>query len=544
MRKLINILILLLISSQIISAQDFPFLLKVDNGGFTPADSAFQFSITVKIIDTEIDSIQFSLHSEMRRSVRSTKFFGENIPTNTKIEDVEFLDYFGSTKTLILDTRDTLFNPSAPIKFFFEFESSKEEKIDISIDVFKGTERTMYSSLTNINSVERIPSINLMRFEPQKKAEKSLLIQDQGFLKFNLISETINEDLLFDFWSKSNLPSDKFFYIVNIKSSDTLLSIGSDSTGKVTVQNSFPPEFIQDDFIGRNQWNHYLIKFSKNDQMLSTFINNKLIYSNYHIPISNLSDFEIVLSSSRDSGKVSFENFRIWDSNTGTARILNNMHYGSWSLDSSRIVLGFNFDDESEIESLVDNDFIKIEKSEISFLNSDAPIFSLEPQLTVFVYNDFYTLEWFNSEIENVESFTVQKSSKGESFEDRYTETADLDPEHKYFYSDLKEEGSDLLFYRIKQINKDGSEIYSASLKIGQGSVERFLIDQNFPNPFNPRTMISLEVYETDQFEILVYNLVGKEIAFLHNGILDKGNHQFTFDGANLPSGHLRADRY
>ena len=41
---------------------------------------------------------------------------------------------------------------------------------------------------------------------------------------------------------------------------------------------------------------------------------------------------------------------------------------------------------------------------------------------------------------------------------------------------------------------------------------------------------------DTD-FEIVVYNLEGQRIAVLFKGFLAKGEHQFTFDGSDLPSG-------
>ena len=67
--------------------------------------------------------------------------------------------------------------------------------------------------------------------------------------------------------------------------------------------------------------------------------------------------------------------------------------------------------------------------------------------------------------------------------------------------------------------------------------LEEFVINQNFPNPFNPSTQISIEVLVDSNFEIVVYSLEGKEVGVLHNGFLAKGKYQFKCDGSELPSG-------
>ena len=74
-------------------------------------------------------------------------------------------------------------------------------------------------------------------------------------------------------------------------------------------------------------------------------------------------------------------------------------------------------------------------------------------------------------------------------------------------------------------------------LKVGQGIVDDLIIGQNFPNPFNPTTLIEFELLQDSDVEVKVYNLTGKEIALLHEGVLSKGVHQFTFDASGLSSG-------
>jgi len=64
-----------------------------------------------------------------------------------------------------------------------------------------------------------------------------------------------------------------------------------------------------------------------------------------------------------------------------------------------------------------------------------------------------------------------------------------------------------------------------------------FKLLQNYPNPFNPSTNIKYSVPELSFVNIIVFNLIGEEIAELVNEELQSGNYEVNFDAANLPSG-------
>jgi len=60
---------------------------------------------------------------------------------------------------------------------------------------------------------------------------------------------------------------------------------------------------------------------------------------------------------------------------------------------------------------------------------------------------------------------------------------------------------------------------------------------QNFPNPFNPKTVVSGQWTVDSRVRLAVYDVLGREIAILANGRYPAGKHEFTFDGSNLSSG-------
>jgi hypothetical protein len=66
---------------------------------------------------------------------------------------------------------------------------------------------------------------------------------------------------------------------------------------------------------------------------------------------------------------------------------------------------------------------------------------------------------------------------------------------------------------------------------------DKFTLNQNFPNPFNPQTKINYGIPKDGYVYIKIYNILGKEITTLENGFKQAGYYTINFDGKNLPSG-------
>ncbi len=63
-------------------------------------------------------------------------------------------------------------------------------------------------------------------------------------------------------------------------------------------------------------------------------------------------------------------------------------------------------------------------------------------------------------------------------------------------------------------------------------------LEQNFPNPFNPSTVINFELNRTANVTLEVYNVVGQKVATLiNNEARSAGRHSVQFDGRSLSSG-------
>ena len=67
--------------------------------------------------------------------------------------------------------------------------------------------------------------------------------------------------------------------------------------------------------------------------------------------------------------------------------------------------------------------------------------------------------------------------------------------------------------------------------------VSTFALMQNYPNPFNPATVISYQLPVTSSVRLVVYDLLGREVAALVNEIQQPGQHSVQFDASRLTSG-------
>ncbi|HGY54199.1 MAG TPA: T9SS type A sorting domain-containing protein [Caldithrix abyssi] len=66
---------------------------------------------------------------------------------------------------------------------------------------------------------------------------------------------------------------------------------------------------------------------------------------------------------------------------------------------------------------------------------------------------------------------------------------------------------------------------------------ERYRLRQNFPNPFNPSTHITVDLPKDGAVNLSVYNVQGQKVAELLSGYKTAGSYEVIFDGSGLSSG-------
>ena len=62
-------------------------------------------------------------------------------------------------------------------------------------------------------------------------------------------------------------------------------------------------------------------------------------------------------------------------------------------------------------------------------------------------------------------------------------------------------------------------------------------MDQNFPNSFNPSTMIKYQIPQYGFVTLRIYDILGSEVKTLVNEYKEIGRYEVKFDASDLPSG-------
>jgi hypothetical protein len=84
------------------------------------------------------------------------------------------------------------------------------------------------------------------------------------------------------------------------------------------------------------------------------------------------------------------------------------------------------------------------------------------------------------------------------------------------------------------------------ALRVESTSVERgarssvpesFLLEQNHPNPFNPSTIVEYAVPKSSHVTLRVYDLLGRQVGVLFEGVAAPGWYTVNFQASSLPSG-------
>jgi plastocyanin len=158
---------------------------------------------------------------------------------------------------------------------------------------------------------------------------------------------------------------------------------------------------------------------------------------------------------------------------------------------------------------------------------------------TAALNGDFADLNWRTATEKNNRGFEIQRKAGNEweeiSFIQGHGTTTN---ENSYSFRDnVSQLNSNVIYYRLKQIDFNGTYEYSPEVMVSKSVPADFSLMQNFPNPFNPTTQINFSVPENTHVTLKVYDSNGSEVATLINGNQEAGNHIVNFNASNFASG-------
>ena len=78
------------------------------------------------------------------------------------------------------------------------------------------------------------------------------------------------------------------------------------------------------------------------------------------------------------------------------------------------------------------------------------------------------------------------------------------------------------------------NRLIGAYLETVRALPEDYALSQNFPNPFNPETVVPFALPKAGEIRMVVYNILGQEVAVLMDGQQGAGFHRVVWDGKDL----------
>lgn len=148
------------------------------------------------------------------------------------------------------------------------------------------------------------------------------------------------------------------------------------------------------------------------------------------------------------------------------------------------------------------------------------------------------TLNWTTATEINNYGFEVQKSTDKNNwvsagFVNGSGSTTEI---RSYSFMDINPL-TGISYYRLKQIDFDGSYEYSNIIEVTLNHVYSFELEQNYPNPFNPSTIINYQIPSDGIVTLKIYDILGNEVKLLVNEFKTAGRYSINFDGSNLATG-------
>jgi hypothetical protein len=157
---------------------------------------------------------------------------------------------------------------------------------------------------------------------------------------------------------------------------------------------------------------------------------------------------------------------------------------------------------------------------------------------TTSVVRNSAQLNWVTATETNNSGFAVERSSDNNNFEQigfvpGFGTTTEV---KSYSFTDIPP-GDGKFYYRLKQIDYDGSFEYSQAVEVDIVLPQVFNLEQNYPNPFNPSTTINFSIPDNELVNLKLYDVMGKEVAELLNEEKSAGSHSIVFNASMLASG-------
>jgi len=158
-------------------------------------------------------------------------------------------------------------------------------------------------------------------------------------------------------------------------------------------------------------------------------------------------------------------------------------------------------------------------------------------------------LKWITATETNNSGFEVERRNDYSAYESIGFVNGNGTSTNRVTYNFVDDNlSSNKYYYRLKQIDLDGTFEYSNEVQIDIDALMNYQLYQNYPNPFNPSTEIYFTLAKSGNVSLKVFNSLGSVVATLIDGYMESGKHSIKYITKDSSSGiyfyKLKADNF
>lgn len=505
---------------------------------YIPVNSPFDISLITSKIFPEANRLVITSFCDAKTTLNSVELRSENVDQKIPFTILNSgTDLISSV--IKINFNDSIFLSSEFFQILFKFraESVIEAQIKFEAAFYKDNVLLGYLFKSNDNNEkENEATVKISFYKPQNLAINCLELKSNSKLFIDLRKDSL-KNVLVQFWFKNQEPNSNFLKLSDRISGKTQFELGVNQYQILEVHTPNQSIDIFDAFfVSTQSWNYLTIHFSFEEKKIYLYCNS-ILFAKLNLSFDFISETaQLDFYCTNPDKPIQIEQLRLIDYRK--KQIKDVFTYSStkeFLTDSSNVLLHLDFDDLQE-NSVVNQSLI-IKEENVKHVFSDAPLYPLSPEVKVNIFSHYNEIQWHGGDYKTANKYILEKSVSGSTFTEIYSVDTDNESDKIYSFIDEQELISEITYYRIKTVKKDGAIFISNQLKVGQGYNASFNLIQNYPNPFNPKTSIEIDLFIDTDVSITVYNLEGKLIQTIFNGFLVKGNHKFDFDASVLSSG-------
>ena len=298
--------------------------------------------------------------------------------------------------------------------------------------------------------------------------------------------------------------------------------------------------------VADGRWHHAAVVYRSNERQISFVLNGTVVDSlrGVALPDPPRRGPSLTLGGrthADGTGSVRFsgalDEVRVWDHARTASQIERTMRTTVSSIPAHRFTLGFEDDAEEAVLRWPEG---------LQREPSTRPRRPLLHDLQATVEGPSVRLQWASA-AKDVQQFVIERSTDRRTFmpiarlSPQEVSSGPLSQKTKQFAFTDDEAPGQVVYYRIHQVQTDGTTQRSGMLKIGRGALDTATpaveLIGNFPNPFTASTTIAYAVHEATPVTLTVWNLTGNRVARLVDETQAPGRYEHAFPAKELPSG-------